>query len=522
MSVSILNNIHENLRKAAIANLSAQLNTESSKLNVETRKILNTSIHIVEKRLTKQYILDYYKNSIPMEQINRYAEEYYTALKLASTNYLDIMYRGGGAFIILAKGKIPSSTQVKALKDVVFGNSVTPEEWDTLVSTCIPANGFNAFKGTLARANNSLLLKNTDPTFEQFLGAIKDVGHAPESSNINFLMGSVITSIINSSDTSKNVLSGRMRTTGNFIESNEALIQTEFNKLMKGSRANNKDGLFKYFLSTQLSYIRQIDKNGIHAELKLDLDNANLESLKKDISRSIHSTVTSVTGQDSFSNQDIGRSIERIVSKYLYKFYEASASVMSKQLSTNMVGKGDIISLKGSKSLKELIQDSIIDTLAGKPIQVKKIKTASISKSAQKPNIPISPTTKKPKKVTTSTKEGRMPPLRNTQGKFTSLSSLQLLMQNMLHDTIQKNMERPNLRYQTGRFAKSVKVAALTRARDGVITAFLSYMRYPYATFESGGRQGYKGYYPSRLIIQSAREIAIKLTKERFHAVTVK
>jgi hypothetical protein len=89
-------------------------------------------------------------------------------------------------------------------------------------------------------------------------------------------------------------------------------------------------------------------------------------------------------------------------------------------------------------------------------------------------------------------------------------------------DTIKDNMQRPNLHYQSGRFAKSVKVEGITRARDGALTAFLSYMRYPYATFEAGGKQGHKGYYPSRLINQSAREIAMKLTKERFTAVTIK
>ena len=82
-------------------------------------------------------------------------------------------------------------------------------------------------------------------------------------------------------------------------------------------------------------------------------------------------------------------------------------------------------------------------------------------------------------------------------------------------------MQRPNLRNQTGRFASSVKLESVSQARDGALTAFLSYMRYPYATFENGGKQGKKGYYPSRLIDQSVREIAKTLVTQRMK-VTVR
>ena len=105
--------------------------------------------------------------------------------------------------------------------------------------------------------------------------------------------------------------------------------------------------------------------------------------------------------------------------------------------------------------------------------------------------------------------------LRSPQGQFTSVTKLETLIRASLQRTIIKNMQRPNLRNQTGRFASSVKLESVSQARDGALTAFLSYMRYPYATFENGGKQGKKGYYPSRLIDQSVREIAKTLVTQR-------
>lgn len=105
--------------------------------------------------------------------------------------------------------------------------------------------------------------------------------------------------------------------------------------------------------------------------------------------------------------------------------------------------------------------------------------------------------------------------LRNQAGRFVSLTSLEVLIRAALPPVLLKNMKRPNLMNQTSRFRDSVELKSLTRQRDGSLIAFLGYMKYPYATFEKSGKQGRKGYYPSRLIDQSVREIASKLVTER-------
>lgn len=175
-----------------------------------------------------------------------------------------------------------------------------------------------------------------------------------------------------------------------------------------------------------------------------------------------------------------------------------------------------LLNQKGSKSYKEQILDIVTQ-----PLTKKAISKQGTSKATKKHKTTLDTNVVSSKSSDTSTKQVTIPALRNLSGQFTSLLKLESLMRAMLLETIQKNMQRPNLRNQTGRFAESVKLDRLQRERDGAITAFLSYMKYPYATFEKGGRQGFRGYYPSRLLDQSAREIATKLVTARLKTVIV-
>jgi hypothetical protein len=81
---------------------------------------------------------------------------------------------------------------------------------------------------------------------------------------------------------------------------------------------------------------------------------------------------------------------------------------------------------------------------------------------------------------------------------------------------------RDVLNYQTGRFANSVKVERLSESREGMITAFYSYMKNPYATFSKGGRQERPlTRDPKLLIAKSIREIAQTAVANRMRAVNV-
>ena len=71
-------------------------------------------------------------------------------------------------------------------------------------------------------------------------------------------------------------------------------------------------------------------------------------------------------------------------------------------------------------------------------------------------------------------------------------------------------------------FAKSVKLERLSESRQGMITAFYSYMKNPYATFSDGGKQQFpRSRDPKLLISRSIREIAAEQVSNRLRAVSI-
>lgn len=106
------------------------------------------------------------------------------------------------------------------------------------------------------------------------------------------------------------------------------------------------------------------------------------------------------------------------------------------------------------------------------------------------------------------------------------LPSLLTQINALLQQQIKRNMgsgeRRDVLNYRSGRFADSVKVERLSESRQGMITAFYSYMKNPYSTFSQGGRQERPASRdPKLLIAKSIREIAQGMITNRLRAVNV-
>lgn len=117
-------------------------------------------------------------------------------------------------------------------------------------------------------------------------------------------------------------------------------------------------------------------------------------------------------------------------------------------------------------------------------------------------------------------------PIRTTSGQFYSLATLQMLINSHLQNIISANMgnggDRKILNYRTGRFAASANVERMSQSREGMITAFYSYMKNPYQTFEPGFAQGKPSSRdPKLLISQSIREIAATKVGNKLRAVSV-
>lgn len=181
--------------------------------------------------------------------------------------------------------------------------------------------------------------------------------------------------------------------------------------------------------------------------------------------------------------------------------------------------------MESSETLLEFIQNLVGSSIAGD------LKT-SFKQST--PNFLGTPITSgnlvlgKAKKTTAKTKaksKVRTPPLKKVQVGATT-SSLVSILNFRLADQIRKNMGTGNsasvLNYRTGRFANSAQVVRVSESRQGMITAFYTYMKNPYATFSQGGRQELpRSRDPKLLISKSIRELMQEQMANRMRAVAL-
>lgn len=148
-------------------------------------------------------------------------------------------------------------------------------------------------------------------------------------------------------------------------------------------------------------------------------------------------------------------------------------------------------------------------------------------KGTTKPKGVIKATTKVGRSKSTRVQSQYSTGVRNQNKKSAiNLSSIMSRINGLIYEQVRKNMGTGNsktvLNYRTGRFAESVKVERISESRQGMITAFYSYMKNPYATFSQGGRQQYpRSRDPKTLISKSIREIAQTMVTNQLRAVNV-
>ena len=172
--------------------------------------------------------------------------------------------------------------------------------------------------------------------------------------------------------------------------------------------------------------------------------------------------------------------------------------------------------IKFSNNMLEEIGEQVALTLTGKKIRSTSA-SKSISATAKPANIAI---------TSTNLPNTKLPPLRTKKGSFTSLTSIKNMINLQLMEQVAKNMGKGTaksiLNFRTGRFAASAHVEQLVRNKDASLTAYYTYLKYPYATFEPGGRQGYPESRDPRLLIsKSIRQLAAQQMSERLKTICV-
>jgi len=195
-----------------------------------------------------------------------------------------------------------------------------------------------------------------------------------------------------------------------------------------------------------------------------------------------------------------------------------------------------LVNTKGSPSIVEAIEDNIINTVLGKKrksnITTKISNKVVIKTKDPAANAEIKELAKNLSRIKAETARSKTTVLKLKQEEATKRATilptagLLALLNAKLFEQIQKNMGTGNetkvLNFRSGRFAESARVERLSQSREGMVSAFYSYMRNPYGTFSEGGKQQYpRSRDPKALISKSIREIGATMVGNRMRSVLV-
>ena len=106
-------------------------------------------------------------------------------------------------------------------------------------------------------------------------------------------------------------------------------------------------------------------------------------------------------------------------------------------------------------------------------------------------------------------------PQKRKRDKTQNLLKIETLINKRLPAQVRRNMGRPALINQTGRFSNSVEMGKLHQTKAGLSGEY-TYQKSPYETFENtGSRRWPSGYNPKLLIAKSIRELALQYTEQK-------
>jgi hypothetical protein len=185
----------------------------------------------------------------------------------------------------------------------------------------------------------------------------------------------------------------------------------------------------------------------------------------------------------------------------------------------------------GSDSPVEVLEKTVLNELAGigKKTKLKSTKNLKVRKKStlKKQRINTKGGTAQSKPV--KKKATKAPPIKERKSKLaasagtrakrspTSIVRMIAIFNQQLPERVMSNMGAPRLTNRTGTFANSVRVTDITKTTQGFPSIGYTYQKFPYQTFEAGGRQGSPDYDPRNLINQSIREIAVQFAMGRFY-----
>lgn len=289
------------------------------------------------------------------------------------------------------------------------------------------------------------------------------------------------------------------------------------------------------------------DNPSVTVEIQLARANQEIGRKLTSISRSLEELISSIRGQEKTVRfrvdaigakkalqtlakglSELSNTVKQRAAVLKQDFPASDQSKITAELNrilttTDTLDK--MIQSRGSDSLIQSIENVIVARVLGKPVPKQQKTTVSIKDKPVKKQV-LKSTSAKTFKTTNRKISNKNITVKKVVTPPVGQINLVSLLNARLHDQIQKNMgtgdRRDVLNYRTGRFATSVKVERVSESRMGMITAFYTYMKNPYATFSQGGLQQFpRTRDPKTLISKSIREIASTLVTNQLRAVNV-
>lgn len=189
-----------------------------------------------------------------------------------------------------------------------------------------------------------------------------------------------------------------------------------------------------------------------------------------------------------------------------------------------------LTSLQGSKALEDELVKQTTDLVAGKKPKPYRSKTKKNKKSSSSGAVKGSLKLKALKKKKKAIKIAALAPAKlsekGSEDSVRELLKIKNLINKRLPAEVRRNMGRPALINQTGKFSNSVKIESLTSSAKGLGGKY-TYMLTGggtsqnragvYETFENtGSKRWSSGYNPKSLITKSIRNLALQYTDKKF------
>lgn len=320
----------------------------------------------------------------------------------------------------------------------------------------------------------------------------------------------------------------------NTLEKTYSNLLEYYNRLDRDS-ANIKSTVVNTDIDIYADYDKRIDRRGNNKYLvEMQLKSVNQRSADEvreglKYIRKIFSPSTASAGPQAIAAQ-----IDKLLGTY-------NKQGVATNIVTDDIFRQQLVNLKGSPSFTNMILTALTSTIRGTSVdQVYTMSSKKVATNKQSQTVGVDTKLLRAyrednkskiqelKKNISKIRSAKLVSARleNIRKPSTNLTSLQNLINSQLQDVISANMgdggSRNTLNYRTGRFAASAAVERMSESRAGMITAFYTYMKNPYQTFEPGYRQGSpKSRDPKLLIAKSIREIAATKVGNSLRAVSI-